>query len=47
MVMGEYKGVWESVTILKRSDSPQGGVKVVRNRDSLRCGAIWKELARH
>ena len=29
--MGGCKGVWECVVSFKRCDSPQGGVKVVRN----------------
>ena len=40
MAMGDEKGVWEGVTV-KRYDSPQGGLKVVRKVCQLmdRCDA--------
>ena len=28
---GGFKGMWEGVITFKRYDSPQGGVKIVRN----------------
>ena len=31
MIMGGVLGVWKGETVLRRCDSSQGGVKVVRN----------------
>ena len=39
MIMGRFQGDWRVVTVFRKSDSPQGGVKVL---ERYVCG--WRDI---